>query len=232
MKQNRLKLFALASLACLVAAQIIAALVGGNTETPMYAAILLSVLGITLMLYLLIRFDNFTKKLQRLLRLLLSGKYEAALKPDTRWPDEITGIEEQLNQFTEQLRAYDTLRADRVRRSRLLINALLADAPVPLMIVDTERKTLRCNPIMQSVLNAAQPALPLATLSEITANQPFLEMLNKAANQDKRTQQGTIQMQSPVTNASVTIKAKMVPIAGRDGTITEVVVFAEVQNAP
>ena len=233
MKQNRLKLFALVSLTCLIAAQILPWLAQSQTRMsmPMYGAILLSVLGIVLMLYLLIRFSNFTKKLQRLLRLLLSGKYEAALKPDTRWPDEITKIEEQLNQFTEQLRTYDTLRADRVRQSRLLIDALLADSATPLIIIDIERKTLRCNPVMQSMLKAAQPAIPMASISEAPANQPFLDMLDQTVNQDKHPQHGPLHLHLPTTDVHVDIQAKMVPIAARDGVVREVIVFGNLQPA-
>ena len=189
-------------------------------------------IGAAAILCVTIRIARFRKRWFGLLRHLLAGNYEIGLPPDGRWRDEITELDRLLERFLEQLRAYDILRAQRIRRSQRTLDAVLDCTVQPVMIYDAEREELFCNPAMQTVLKTSAQNFSLAAMENLESNRGFVEILRHTTETKTAPQQVSVRIQLPPQESHQDVELRIVPIKDKDEGVRTVVLLGGGSSQP
>jgi len=175
-----------------------------------------------------LRTGLFIARLRRLVRLMLTGSYNVTLKTDRMSGDEVGLTERDINRFLGQLTEYDELRAARVRTSRRALEALIDAVPSPVLLVETEKQTLRTNPAFRQVTNTTQTSINLDALAAIDVNREFMERLNSVIDATKIPEDGTVDLQLPVQESAGRYSVRLIPVKGREDQVKQVLIIAEV----
>lgn len=207
----------------LVAAMLLVWLRYGHADVHgMTVLLLLFVAGLGLLAGSLVRIGRFARRLDRFLDQLLSGNYEAGVSVSGVCRDEISGIERGLDELTEQLRAYDRLRADRVRIVRSMLDALWENIPEPVMVVDVETGTVECNSAFRALFGSGGQVPALAALKNLDANAGFEELLDSVVETKKPVAARNVRFQMRPAEEPRDLDIKLVPIKDKADTVRNV----------
>ncbi len=194
----------------------------------MFEGLLLA--GGLFMVFLLLRVLRFYNRVYTLLRRLLSGDYEVGLPISPHWKDEFTALEDLLNQVTDTLRQYDTLRINRIRQLRMTLDLVLQYSDEPMGLFDVEKGVVNFNPAMMNLLNTDRNTVKLETLKNLEANQAFVDLLMKAIDTEKSSQQGNVSLQLPGQEVTVSTNVYTVPYKGKDEAVSLAIVYGNAES--
>ena len=197
----------------------------GHADAPAALGIA-ACLALSLWLYGTLRSVSFVRRLRRLARRLLAGEYEAGMRTKNRYTDELGQIEKLLDDLTEQLRIYDSLRAERVRVNHLALHALLEAVGEPAALFDPSRGILETNSAFQSMFNAEIQGLSLAALENIEDNRELAAMFHAVLEKQKTPINGRVLMRLPAQRTKRELHVRMIPIKDRETEVRLVLLLA------
>lgn len=183
------------------------------------------VLGVPAWAWRARRTEGFREKLDRFVRQLLAGNYEAGVQPSRTQGDEVAELEARLNKLAEHLRTYDALRADRVASSVRAVDQLMRAAPCPVLAADLRKNALRLNPAAQEALHSEPESHSFEALRNQPGNRDFLEALKEAQNQSTPSEKRAVDLHLPAGKRPTPIDIRLVPVRGRDESVAQVFVF-------
>jgi PAS domain-containing protein len=198
-----------------------AALLGWTETRPPvnWTLATLFVLSLLCWLYLTLRSFGFRKRLFNFFRLLLAGDYEAGIRTRRRFTDEISRIEELANKFSDQLRAYDRLRADRVSIHARTLDLILRHSNDRLIIADVEKETLTFNPATQKFLGISRKNYSFESILKPTVNETFAHLFNQAVYGRKVNTEGSCFIQLPGMSAPARLDLLLMPLRDREESV-------------
>lgn len=216
-KHRQLALYVTGCTACALAAAL-PYVSSASIPSPRELSAGLTLIGLFAVVGAAARGLRFQRKLRRFLRLLLAGNYDAGVKV-SRARDEVRALELDLETFGEQLRAYDTLRAERVRTVQLLLDVVMEQVDHPFLLLDVKRGVLELNTRFQTQFGAGQRKFSLSSLTKIESNGPLALLLEKAVETEKTPQEGRVTLQLPGSATACTLDARVFPIKNSQGAV-------------
>lgn len=232
MRRRILQTIAATALLCLAGGGILL-LVGARPIGPLEAAgIVLLLVSLILTSCLTLRILGFRRKLLRLLRLLLAGKFESGIRIGKTPRDEVVQLEELMNKLVEHLRTYDALRAARVRVNQMTFDTVLDAQDMATLVYEASKESIRCNAKMRHLLDCSQHTFTLKAIEGIPANRPFIDMLHQAGAEARAPKEAILHIQLPAHQSPHELTAKIIPVRDRDGTTPVVVILAPSKSKP
>ena len=227
-RHNILSLFIFSLVMIIVAFALDVALT--DHASDMYitsAALVLLVIGVTLLSFAAWEVIRFHRLLRNILRRIIAGDYEVGLTTSSFYQTDLTILKELVNKMVEQLRVYDDLRKRRIRQLRMTLNLVQENAVEPMILFDAEKGALECNDASKSLLHTARQTAQVSVLEKNTSNSPFIELLNDTAQKEKSTMEGTVAIQFPDVEEPVEIHVRIVPYKDKDDTVPFAIIYPE-----
>ena len=222
---------------CAVTALIVGALLvlaGFTAATPAhFLGLLIGFFGLTLLSYLAVHATRFYRDLSRLIRRLTDGKYDSGMTAESHGRDELTRLRRRVNRMVDQLRAYDELRARRVRATQRVLETVVQNVEEPLLIIGGREGTVELNSAASRLLNSTQSSLSMNALKNIGVNAAFFKLLAKATEKEETAQQGTVPLQLPAREAPEQITVRILPVrVAGEGVRAVVIISPNSQTGP
>ena len=187
-------------------------------------------LGIMAWLYIFIRIVIFQKKMMEFINHLLKGNYEVGVKSNKLFIDEIHQLEEGINKVGAQLKAYDSLRAEKVDLSRRVLSLILKNVSQGVIMAHMEKKTFQLNPVIQSLFQVEQEELTFEAIEKQEGNSEFMTLFDDAAIKDKVPKEGMCSLQLPAHGLTRKISFKIVPLKDKQENVSLATIF--IHEAP
>jgi len=228
--KNSLKALWLSLLICLVIMAVIGP--AGYFAIPGLSVGLIpvSLVGTAVWVYLTTRVLGFNRKLTRVLRRLLAGDYEVGI--ETKIQDELSGFAKQLNRLGEQLRTYDKLRAEKVSLSYRALDLIYRAVSQGVIIADLEKRTLKLNPVVQSLFNVKQESFSLESIESQEKNKEFMALFNQVAEQKTAVGEGAVVLQLPMRDSARKASVKIIPLKDAEEAVKLAIIFLDVHKPP
>ena len=226
MRKYRQKIFLAGGITALVAAMGLL-LRYERSDFHNVAVLVLLVAGLGLLAGSLIRVGRFTRKLDRFLRQLLSGNYEVGISVSGGCRDEICEIERGLEKLVEQLRAYDRLRADRVRIVRNMLDVLQENVSESIMVFDVEKETMECNSAFRLLFGLGGKDPAFAAVKKLDTNAGFGELLHRVIETKKSVQGEAVRLQMRPGELYKDLHLKLLPIKDKGDVVQNVIIIAQ-----
>lgn len=160
--------------------------------------------------YLAVRIHTFGSNLAHVLRQLLSGNYEVGM--EVKGSDELRRFARLVNKLSEQLVAYDTLRADRVSLNHRALDLMYRTVSEGIILADMEQRVFRLNPTVQSLFGVTQETFSFDAIENQQENEEFVVLFRQATDQEKIAREGRVVLHLPMHDAVRTLSVRIVPI--------------------
>lgn len=226
MKKNLLKIALGAVLSCFVVGYAFLLNIV-NDARVFWAFCVLAGLAFIFIIYMARRIAVFNINLTRLIKVLLSGDYEAGLKPSRFFNDEVEALSQRINKFLEHLRTYDRLRAERIAFHSRALDLIYDNINEGVVIADMEKETFRFNPAARALFEVKQETFSFDSLRTQEKNRQIVRMFIKATETEKVSQDGKAAIQLPVqTTASMReLSVKIIPIKDKEEKVKLALIF-------
>jgi PAS domain-containing protein len=225
MRRHALTLLAWLQALSLAAGVVLAlAQSGEGSRGRAWALVGLNVVALACWAVLTWRVQRFHGWIKRFIRLLMAGHYEVGL-PTSRGGDEVAGLERRLNDFADQLRVYDDLRARRVACSHRALWLVVRSVSDPVLVVDMDKRKVSLNPAAQRLFGVEEDTFALEALSALEANAAFFGLLRQATEADRAPVNGRVPLRLPAHDTEHECSVHIVPIKSTDEAIQSVAVL-------
>lgn len=190
-----------------------------------YSYILLFVLGLISWLYITWRILAFWKKLAVFLEHILANEYETGIKIDFTVEDEVTRLEKLVNKVSDQLRAYDNLRVERISSLNDQVSVLIRNAKEGIIVVDIDKQAFELNPVVQSMFEMEREFISFDSIKSLEENKKFIELFENCVEKDKVIKEGNVPLQFPIRNTIRQVYVKIFPLKDNDENVKRAIIF-------
>lgn len=181
--------------------------------------------GLAVWGYLTVRLSVFRNRLASFFRLLLAGDYEAGIKVAAHISDEISKLSELTNKAAEQLRVYDTLRAERVGICHRTLEIVHQNAAQGIIIANMEKGQFRLNPAALSLFGMEQGSLSFDTMEKQEGNEQFMTLFYDVTKSEKVPREDLVTIHVPARDLKREVAVRMIPVKDSDEKVKTVLIF-------
>lgn len=187
--------------------------------------ILLFILGLISWLYIIWRILAFRKKLVVFLKHILANEYESGIKIDFTVEDEVTGLEKLVNKVSDQLRAYDNLRVERISSLNEQVSVLIRNVKEGIITVDMEKKVFELNPVVQAMFEMEREFISFDSIKSLEENKEFIDLFENCVEKDRVIKEGNVFLQFPIRNTIRQVYVKIFPLKDNDENVKRAIIF-------
>jgi len=227
MKRYLVRILWIAELGCLTLGYTILLRICAPSALVYTALLALFFLGLLSWVYITLRIFAFNKKLIRFVKQLLAGNYEVGMEISFPFEDEVARLEKLVNGLGERLRAYDTLRMEKVGFNYRALDLIYRTVSQGIIIADIENRTFRLNPVVQSLFEVEQAYITFDSIEQQEENKPFMDLLIDVIERQKIQKEGTVTLQLPVRRTKRELLVIITPLKDKRETVRLAIIFVK-----
>jgi PAS domain-containing protein len=211
-------------LACFAAGYIFIIRTWQHEQSPA-PFIWLGAAGLLFWTYLTVRIFSFRRTLDRFLRHLLEGNYDAGIKMSRLFRDEVRAAAGLANAVADRLRLYDSLRAEKVALNTRAREILYSNMREAVMMADVEKRIFQLNPAARALFEIEQETMTFDSIKERQENAQFTRLFNETVELDRVLKEARITITLPIRGISKEIAVKIIPVKDREEKVKLAVIF-------
>ncbi|MFH0828532.1 MAG: PAS domain-containing protein [Candidatus Omnitrophota bacterium] len=192
-------------------------------DKHVYLSFLAAALGVWV--YLGLRAVIFRRKLVYFIQRLLENQYQAGIKINPMFNDEIAWIEKLINKLADQLRKYDELQIDRISALSRIIDNIFHNVKEGIILYNSSGKVFQFNPAAQSFFQVEQENFSYDSLANQEANREFIRLLKEAIDQGKTARDAKVMLELPIRLSRRDVRLAIIPLKDKNENVESAIIF-------
>jgi len=183
------------------------------------------VFSLAIWAYLTFRVFFFYRELAAFLRYLYSGEYEAGIKLNTVFGDEVSVLGVAVNKAADRLRQFDSLRAQKVSLSQRVTSVVCEASRDGIVLADMDKREFQFNHCARAIFEIEQENISFEAVEGQGVNREFVEFFKKTTEKEKIPQEKKITLRLPIKNAQADLNVKIIPLKDKNERTRLAVIF-------
>jgi len=197
----------------------------GAWGASMPIIIFVFVFSLAIWAYLTFRIFFFYRELAAFLRYLYSGEYEAGIKLNTIFSDEVSYLGDTINKAADRLRQFDSLRAQKVSLNQRVTSVVREASRDGIVLADMDKREFQFNHSARAIFAIEQENISFEAVERQEANREFVEFFKKTTEKEKIPQEKKITLRLPVKNAQADLNVRIIPLKDKKERTRLAVIF-------